>query len=114
LELTLLGRGIDALQLDPVALRLFVAVDAHDHALAAFDLLLPVERRLLDLVLDEAALDRLHRAAEAVDLLDELPRARFQLVRQRLDEVRAAERVRGIECTAFARDELSRPKRDAV
>ena len=54
------------------------------------------EGRVLDLALDEALLDRGDRAAELVDPLDQLARARLDLVRERLDEVGAAERVGGV------------------
>ena len=68
-------------------------VDADDHALAALDLLRPPKRGAFDLALHEAALDRRHRAAELVDPLDQVPGARLELVGERLDVVRAAERV---------------------
>ena len=60
-----------------------VLVHADDHALARLDLLVVAERRLLDLPLDEAALDRLDRAAELLDLVDQLQRPRLELVGQR-------------------------------
>ena len=73
-------------------------IDAYDHALAALDLLLPAKCRLLDLVLHEALLDRDNGPTELVHALDQLPRSGLELIRQGLDEVRAAEgigRVRG-------------------
>src|SRR3954454_10846789 len=73
LELPLLPRGVDLLQLDLLILVLGIAVDAHDHALAGFDLALPVVGRLLDLVLHEAALDRVDGAPELVHSLDQRP-----------------------------------------
>ena len=79
--------------LDRLLLTLGEAVDADDHALAGLDLLLPAERRLLDLRLHEALLDRGDGAAELVDLQDQLPGLRLELVREGFDEVRAAERV---------------------
>jgi hypothetical protein len=45
-----------------------VAVDADDDPLAAVDLALELVRRVGDLALREAALDRLDHAAELVDL----------------------------------------------
>ena len=47
----------------------------------------------LDLALHPARLDRRDRAAELVDPLDQLERARLELVGERLDEVGAAERI---------------------
>ncbi len=76
LELAALGRRVDPLQLGLGVVVLGEAVDADDHALAALDLALPLERGLLDLVLDEAGLDRRDRAAELVDALDQLPGTR--------------------------------------
>src|SRR5438552_14015141 len=73
-----LARGclrVDRLQLDPLGRLLDVAVDADDDALAALDLLLPHERRLLDLVLPESTLDRLDGAAELAYAHDQRPRA---------------------------------------
>src|SRR5947209_8076896 len=99
LELTLLGGRIEAMQLDLLLVALREAVDPDDHALAGLDLLLPAERRLLDLVLHESLLDRGDRAAQLVDALDQLPRLRLQLIGQRLDEVGAAERISRI-CSA--------------
>src|SRR5207302_7971644 len=63
-ELTLLGFRIDRLQLDRLLRLGAVLVDADDHALALLDLLLPPERGVLDLALDEALLDRRDGAAE--------------------------------------------------
>ena len=53
---------VGPLQLDVLLPGLLEAIDAHDHALARLDLLLVAERRLLDLALDEALLDRGDRA----------------------------------------------------
>src|SRR6185312_2861564 len=96
LELPLLRRRIEAVQLDRLLLALGEPVDADDHALPGLHLLLPAECRLLDLVLDEAPLDGRDRAPELVDALDQLPCLRLELLRERLDEVRASERVRGV------------------
>ena len=88
-------------------------VDADDHALARLDLLVPAERRLLDLALDEALLDRSDGAAELVDPLDQLARALLELVGERLDEVGAAERVGGVGRAGLGREDLLRAQRDA-
>ena len=71
-----------------------------------------LERRLLDLALDEALLDRLDRAAQLVDPLDQLPGPLLELVGERLDEVRAAERIGRVGAAGLVREELLGPKRD--
>ena len=85
LELPALGARVEAMQLDLFRRSFRVAVDTDDHALAALDLLLPFERGLLDLVLHEASLDRLDRAAELVDAgrsaPTRAPRARLSALR---------------------------------
>src|SRR5207249_8860338 len=93
LELPLLPRRVEPMQLDVLFLALVEAVDADDHALARLDLLLVAERGLLDLALDEALLDRRDRAAALVDLRNQLTRPGLELVGERLDEVGAAERI---------------------
>ena len=93
LALSALDLGIDLEDLDALRLVLDVAVDADDDPLARLDVRREAERGLLDLVLDEALLDRRDRAAQLVDALDELLGTRLELARQRLDGVRAAERV---------------------
>ena len=100
------------MQLDRLLVSLGEAVDADDHALARLDFLLPAERRLLDLLLHEALLDRGDGAAEVVDALDQLPRVRFELVRECLDEVRAPERVRRVGAAGLMGEQLLCPQRD--
>src|SRR5437868_11904227 len=70
LELSPLRLGVEPVQLHGLRLRLRETVDADDHSVALLHLLLVAKRGLLDLVLDEAALDRLDRAAQLVDSLD--------------------------------------------
>ena len=91
LQLPPLRLRIEPVELDRLLLVLLVAVDTDDDALALLDLALVAERRVLDLALDEALLDRRNRAADLVDPLDQLPRRLLELRRQRLDEVGAAE-----------------------
>src|SRR6266566_5573842 len=93
LELAPLRLGVEPVQLDALAVVFLEPVHADDRALPALDLLLPFEGRLLDLGLDEAALDCLDGAPELVDAVDQLPRPRLELVRECLDEVGAAEGV---------------------
>src|SRR3984885_1707787 len=92
LDLLALGLRIDAEDVRHLGLALVdELVDADDDVLTGAVALVVAERGLLDLVLDEV--DRADRAAEAVDLLDQLVRADLDLVGQRLDEVRAGERI---------------------
>src|SRR5438876_4030084 len=112
LELPPLGVGIEPVQLDRLALLFPKTVDADDDALARLDLLLVPECGLLDLVLDEAPLDRRDRSAELVDSLDQLPRLGLQLVGQRLDEVRAAERIGAVGAARLRCEDLLRAQRD--
>ena len=72
--------------------------------------LVVAEGRLLDLVLDEV--DRLHRAAQLVDLVDELLGAALDLVGERLDEVGAGERVDGVGGARLVADDLLGAQRD--
>ena len=112
LALTLLAFRVDRVQLDRQLRLGRVRVDADDHPLARLDLLLPAERGALDLALHETPLDSLDGAAERVDALDQLPGARFELVRQRLDVERAAERVGGVGRACLALQDLLRAQRD--
>ena len=112
LQLAPLGVRVDPEQLDLLRVVLDEAVDADDHPLARLDLLVPAERRFLDLALDEALLDRGDRAAELVDPLDQLPRLLLELVGERLDEVAAAERVGGVGGAGLGREDLLRAERD--
>ena len=75
------------------------------------DGLLEAVRRLGDLPLREALLDRLDHAAEAVDGLEVLPGAALHVERQPLDEVGAAERIDDAGDAALVRDDLLRPQR---
>src|SRR5207247_9711908 len=65
-----------------------------------------------DLTLHKALLDRLDGAADLVDALDQLARRRLELVRQRLDEVGAAERVGRVRSARLVREHLLRAKGD--
>ena len=105
--------GIEAMKLHVLLLALFESVHAHDDPLPGFDLALERERRLLDLVLRETLLDRLDRAAELVDPLDQLPGALLELTRERLNEERAAKRIGGVGPSRFVREDLLRSKGDS-
>src|SRR5262249_26972953 len=112
LELATLRLRIEPVQLDRLALGLDESIHTDDHALAGLDLLLVAESGLLDLVLHEAAVDRLDRTAELVNALDELRGALLELARERLDEVRAAERIGGVGAAGLVREKLLGPQRD--
>src|SRR5579884_3084957 len=68
-------------------------VDADDHALARLDRALVAVRRVGDLALRVAGLDRLDHPAELRDVREVLLDLALHLVGERLDKVRAAERV---------------------
>ena len=112
LELAPLCVGVDRLQLDRELRLGCVFVHADDHALTRLDLLLPLERGVLDLALDEALLDCRDTAAELIDPLDQLPGARFELVGQRFDVVRPAERIGGHDRSRLVLQDLLRAQRD--
>src|SRR5919108_611393 len=97
----------------PRLVLLLVAVHAHDHALAALDLLLEPEARLGDLALRVALLDRLDHAAELVDLAELGIGRLLEAIGERLDEVGAAERVDRVRDAGLVGDDLLRPQRDA-
>src|SRR5206468_12880546 len=56
--------------------------------------------------------DRRHRPAELVHPLDQLPGARLELLSQRLDEIRAAERIGRVRSAGLVREQLLRAERD--
>src|ERR1700712_2974185 len=89
-DLRVLALGVDAQEVRDLDLVLFVLVDADDDVLAEAVALLVAPGRLVDLAGDE--LDRVDRAAELVDLGDQLQRTGLDLRGQRLDEVGPRER----------------------
>ena len=88
-------------------------VDADDRRSPASICLLGAVRRLLDLALDEALLDRRQRAAGGLDALEQRARAAFDLVGERLDRVRAGERIDRVGHAGLGGDDLLRAQRDA-
>src|SRR5437667_68535 len=72
---------------------LHVRVHADDRPLAALEFDLGPVRRIRDLALDPAGLDRLEHAPAAVRLADEGRRLRLEPIRERLDRVRTADRI---------------------
>ena len=101
LDLAAFDLGIDAQDLDAGGALRRERIDADDDGLAGVDLLLRAIRRLLNRPLDEALLDRRQRAAGRLDALEQRARAVFDLVGQRLDRVRAAERIDGVRRRRF-------------
>src|SRR4029453_10805312 len=83
-ELAPLDLGVESVELDLLRPSLPEPIHPHDDPLAALDLRAVAVRRLLDLPLDEALLDRRDRPAELLDAVDEVERPRLQLVGQRL------------------------------
>src|SRR5215218_5798052 len=109
--LALEGR-VDVVQLELALAALGEVVDADEDAVAAVVLLLEGVGGVGDLALREAALDGLGHAAELVDLREVLIGAGLELVRQRLDEVRAAERVDRVRRPRLVGDDLLGAQRD--
>ena len=95
----------DALGLDAVH------VHADDLLLAGLDALLVAERRVGDLPRDQAGLDRGDRAAGVDDLQHAPDRLALDLVGERLDVVRAAERVDDLRRAGLVRGDLLRAQR---
>src|SRR5215212_2127296 len=110
LDLLALGLGVDAQQVRHLERLVDVLVDADDDVLLLLVALLVAPGRLLDLVLDER--DRVDRAAELVDLRDQLAGALLDLARERLDEVGAGERVDRVGRARLVADDLLRAQRD--
>src|SRR4051794_36243041 len=113
LDLLALERGVDPQRRDLPVVLVAVGVDADDPAPAGVDLGLQLEARVGDLALREVLLDRVDHAAELVDPGEVLIRLPLELVGQRLDEVRAAERVDRVRHARLVGDDLLRAQRDA-
>ena len=88
-------------------------VDADDDPLSVVDLGLQLEGGVRDLALGIALLHRVDHAAELVDPAEVVVRLRLELVGERLDEVRPAERVGGRRDAGLVGDDLLRAQRDA-
>ena len=83
-----------------------VGVDPDDPPLARVELALEAVRGVGDLGLRVALLGRLDHAAAPVDLVEVAPDLALGLVRQRLDEPRAAERVDRVRDAGLLGDDL--------
>src|SRR3954454_18261909 len=112
LDLLALERGVDPQRRDLPVVLVAVGVDADHPAPAGVDLGLELEARVGDLPLGEVLLDRFDHAAELVDAREVPVRLLLELVGQRLDEVRAAERVDGVRDAGLVGDDLLRAQRD--
>src|SRR3712207_3260352 len=114
LALAPLGGGVERVQLDLRTLvALGVAVHADDDTLRRRERSLVREGGVFDLALHEPGLDRRDRAAQIVDPVEELERAFLELARERLDEIRAAERVGAVRAAGLVGEDLLRPKGNA-
>ena len=88
------------------------AVDADHDAVARVDLGLQLVAGVGDLALREVLLDRFDHAAELVDPAEVVVGELLETVGQRLDEVRAAERVDRVRDPGLMGDDLLRAQRD--
>ena len=112
-DLLALQRRVDAQDLDLAVVALGEVVDADDDPPARSRISCwRVVRGVGDLALREAALDGLDHPAERVDLIEVLVRVALHLVRERLDEVGAAERVDRVRDAGLVGDHLLRAQRD--
>jgi hypothetical protein len=90
-----------------------VAVDADDDALAVVDLGLQLEGGVGDLALRIALLHGVDHAAELVDPAEVVVGLGLELVGERLDEVRPAQRIGGRRDAGLMGDDLLGAQRDA-
>src|SRR5215204_2697517 len=89
-----------------------VLVYADDSLLLAFDGLLIEIRRLLDLALREACLNRFDHSAKAVDLVEVIHTTFDHLFGKRFDIPRTAQRIDGVCHTGLFSDDLLGAKSD--
>ena len=80
--------------------------------LAALDAELILVRAASDLILEERRADRLRRAAQPVDTLEQRERAVARARRERLDVVAAGERIDSERRARLVRDDLLRSQRE--
>src|SRR5579864_7809932 len=106
LELPALESRIDTLNLRRLVTLGLEAVDPDHDLLQAVDRLLEVIGGVLDFTLHVTKLDSAQRAAEMVDLGQVSVGARLDLVGERLDEIRAGQRVDGVGHPGLVADDL--------
>ncbi len=87
-------------------------VDADDHAPMLLDLPLLAHRALGDLPLEPPLLDATHHAALLLDLGEDRLGFALELVGERLDVVRAAERIDHVRDAGLVGEDLLRAQRD--
>ena len=104
---------VDVARVDRRFVGELVLVDADDHLVAAVDARLAAGRGFFDAQLRHPRLDGLGHAAERLDLLDQRPRLVREALRQRLDVVRAAERVDHVRDAGLLGEDQLRVARDA-
>src|SRR6185503_2328273 len=106
-QLTLACRLIDVKRTDAFP-RLDEVIDADDDLLLRLDGLLRAVRAVGDLTLRVAPLDSLHHPAHRVDRFEIGQRLFLELRGQRLEEIRAAQRIGQVGDAGFVRDDLLR------
>src|SRR5260370_18872527 len=87
-------------------------IDPEDDPLSGLDLALIFERGVGDLLLCPSGLDSLDHPAAALDIFDKGARLILDLRRERLDVVRARERIDYFGDAAFVRDHLLGAERE--
>src|SRR6266571_5387924 len=87
-------------------------VDTDDRALLVLDLPLVAVRRVCDLLLEESLPDGGDHATEVLDPLEGAIGLLLEFVRERLEEVRAAERVHRVRRAALVGKDLLGPQGD--
>src|SRR5882672_12078250 len=112
LDLAPLDLGIDLEHRDGDFLFRYEPVHPDDDPLLALDLPLELVGGVGDLLLGISALDRGDDPAHLVDAADVPERLLFHLARERLDEVRAAQRIRRGGDTRLVGEDLLGPERD--
>ena len=112
LDLVGLERRVDLQQIRVVVITLGVGVHPDDLAHPRLKLGLILERRVGDLSLRIAALDRLDHPADLVDLLEVRVRLLLHPIGQRLHEIRAAQRIDRVRHPRLLRDDLLGSERD--
>src|SRR6266540_1216917 len=112
LELASERRFGDAQRLDLGLLVDGEIIDADDRALLVLDFPLVAVGGVRNLLLEEPFADRRDHAAEAGDAVEVAVRVLLELVRERLEEIRTAERIDGVRDAALVREDLLRPQGD--
>src|SRR5439155_19630324 len=110
-NLFLLDLGVYRESRDRRLLARRVLIDPDDDLLPLLDLLLEVKGGFRDLALGKAPVDRLDHPAHLLDLPEVAVEASLHALRERLEVVRARERVDRVRDPGLVRDDLLRAKR---